>query len=405
MNDKAKWRVLVALSLAELLGLSLWFSATAVVPALAAEWRIDAGEQAWLTMSVQIGFVVGTFLSALFNLSDIFNARHLFSLCALLGAVCNGAIGFFVDSIEVALVLRFLTGVFLAGVYPPGMKIMATWFKEGRGMAIGVLVGALTVGSASPHLLKVLGSADWRQLMLVASLSSVVGGLICLVFVKDGPYDVKGAKFDWRVIGRALSDQGVRLANFGYLGHQWELYAVWTWMPLFLLESFQLSGVAQAGTWAGVCAFAVIGIGGVGCVLAGLLADRYGRTTITIISMVASGLCCLTAGLFFGGSPAALMALCLVWGFVIVADSAQFSTSITELSEPAYVGTVLTLQTCLGFLLTLGSIRLLPVFVEQVGREWAFVGLACGPAFGALSMYRLRRLPTAVKIGGERGSR
>ncbi len=402
MKRDPKWRMLVALSLAELLGLSLWFSATAVIPALAAEWRIDAGDQAWLTMSVQVGFVVGTFFSALFNLSDIFNARHLFALCAVLGALCNGAIGLFVEGIEAALVLRFCTGVFLAGVYPPGMKIMATWFKEGRGMAIGVLVGALTVGSASPHLLKVLGSADWRQLMLVASLSSVIGGLICLFFVKDGPYEVKGAKFDWRVIGRALSDQGVRLANFGYLGHQWELYAVWTWIPLFLLESFQLSGVAVAGTWAALSTFAVIGIGGVGCVLAGMLADRYGRTTITIGSLLISGFCCLTVGMFFGGSPAVLLALCLVWGFVIVADSAQFSTSITELSDPAYVGSVLTLQTCLGFLLTMGSIRLMPVFVEQVGWEWAFVGLAIGPAFGALSMYRLRRLPVAAKIGGER---
>jgi MFS family permease len=402
MKKDQKWRILVALSLAELLGLSLWFSATAVIPALAAEWQIDAGAQAWLTMSVQVGFVVGTFLSALFNLSDIFNARHLFALCAVLGAACNGAIGLFVEGIDVALVLRFFTGVFLAGVYPPGMKIMATWFKEGRGMAIGVLVGALTVGSASPHLLKVLDSSDWRQLMLLASLASVIGGLICLLFVKDGPYDVKGAKFDWRIIGRALSDQGVRLANFGYLGHQWELYAVWTWIPLFLLESFQLSGVAQAATWAAVSTFAVIGIGGVGCVLGGILADRYGRTTITIGSMLISGFCCLTVGMFFGGSPLVLLALCLVWGFVIVADSAQFSTSITELSDPAYVGTVLTLQTCLGFLLTMGSIRLMPVFVEQVGWEWAFAGLALGPAFGVVSMYRLRRLPVAAKIGGER---
>lgn len=339
-----KWRVLFILSVAELLGMVLWFSASSVTPALAAEWQLTDASKAWLTMSVQIGFVVGALLSALLNLSDIFNARYLFSISALMGALFNGAIGLFIDSLALALGLCFLTGVCLAGVYPPGMKIMATWFKEGRGMAIGVLVGALTVGSASPHLLKVLGGPDWRQLMLMASISSIFAGLICLRFVKDGPYGSKSAKFDWRFAGRVFSDRGVRLANFGYLGHMWELYAVWTWVLIFLLGNFvAVSGVADASAWAAVGAFAVIGIGGLGCAIAGVLADCYGRTLMTIVSILISGSCCAIAGFLYGSSPVVLMGLCLIWGFAIVADSAQFSANITELAESAYIGTALTI--------------------------------------------------------------
>ena len=396
-----KWRILILLSIAELLGMALWFSASAVAPTLVEQWQLSKSGEAWLTMSVQIGFVVGAFLSALLNLSDIIKARYVFSIGAFVGAIFNGSIGLFVEGAGAAIILRFFTGVCLAGVYPPAMKIMATWFKSGRGMAIGILVGALTVGSAFPHLLKVIGHPDWRQLMLIASALSIAAGLICLIFVKDGPYHTEGAKFDWRYIGKSLSDRGVRLADFGYFGHMWELYAVWAWVPLFLFESFKRSGLENSESWAAIASFSVIGVGGIGCVVAGILADRYGRTTITIISMLISGSCCILSGFLFGYNPIALITICLIWGFAVPADSAQFSASVTELEDPEYIGTALTIQTCMGFLLTMASIRLLPVFVDWVSWYWAFSVLAIGPLFGVVSMYRLKQLPDAVKIGGE----
>lgn len=383
--------------------MTLWFSAAAVTPDLAIEWSLDGADKAWLVMAVQIGFVCGTLLSALLNLADIFNARRLFALCAGAGALCNAAIALWAQSSMSALLLRFLTGVCLAGVYPPGMKIMATWFKQGRGLAIGALVGALTIGSALPHMLKLVGGTDWRQVMLMASALAVTGGMICLVYVKDGPYAVKGARFDWRYGLKALGDKGLRMANLGYLGHQWELYAVWTWGPLFLYESFKVSGVEDAVFWAGLGSFCFIAIGSLGCVLGGILADRYGRIIITIVSMAISGSCCLLVGVFFGGEPAFLLGVCLIWGIAIIADSAQFSASITELADPAYLGTVLTLQTCLGFLLTMVSIRLMPILAAWVGWQWVFSSLVIGPLFGIWGMAKLRSLPQATKIGGKKG--
>jgi MFS family permease len=367
--------------------MAVWFSASAVAPALSSLWQLDDSGRAWLTMSVQAGFVAGALLSALLNLSDRLPAHLLFAVSAMAASLSTAAIAAIANGLGAAVTLRFLTGFFLAGVYPVGMKIVATWTKADRGLGIGLLVGALTLGSAGPQLLNALGaSSDWKLLLYIAAGCAAAGGIIAALFVREGPNKAKAPPFRWSYAAAILRDRPVLLANLGYLGHMWELYAMWAWIAAYSHSSS--------------IAFFAIAAGAPGSVIAGKLADRIGRTTITIASMAISGACALTIGFFFHAGTAAMATIAIVWGFAIVADSAQFSACITELGAREYVGTALTLQTSLGFLLTMFTIRLVPWVEARIGTQWSFSVLAIGPAAGILAMIALRRNPASARIAG-----
>jgi len=391
--QSTRWRVLTLLGIAELLGMSLWFSASAVTPQLRSIWGLTTAEAGWLTTIVQLGFVFGTATAAILNLADVIPSGRLFSISALLGALANAAI-LAVPGYPWVLVMRFLTGFFLAGVYPPAMKMTATWFKNERGLAIGVIVGALTVGKATPYLVRAIPNVGLRPVVLASSFGALIAAILVATGYRDGPYPFASRPFSWRQVSDVVRIREWRLATSSYLGHMFELYAFWTWVPTFLAASVRLSsgGAVRSQRLVSLLAFVTIAIGGAGSVWGGLFADRRGRERLVTISLLVSGSCCILSGLLFGAPIWVLGALAMTWGFFVIADSAQFSTLVTE-SVPAHtVGTALTVQTSLGFLLTMLPMQLVPFIGQRIGWRWAFAVLALGPIAGIAAIRRFASL-------------
>jgi MFS family permease len=391
-RDPARWRILTLLATAELLGMSLWFAGSAVASQLAASWSLTSGQTAWLTTIVQLGFVCGTAMAALLNLADVLPSRWYFAGAAVIGGLANAGLvasgGF-----ATALALRFITGFALAGVYPPAMKMASTWFRARRGLAIGTVVGALTVGKATPYLVHALPNAGASTVILTASGFALVAALLIAMWYVDGPYPFPPRQFSWGLVRTVFERREWRLATGGYLGHMFELYSFWTWIPLFIAASVAAEGVAashRVDARVSLIAFGTIAIGGLGCVWGGLAADRRGRERLVMLAMALSGSCALLIPFAFGRSLWILAPLAWAWGFFVIADSAQFSALVTESVPSHAVGTALTVQTSVGFLLTMVSIQLIPPLVAIVGWRWVFPVLAIGPTLGIAAIRRLK---------------
>jgi MFS family permease len=400
-ENNMRWRMLAYLAIALVFSWSTWFSASAVIPQLRLIWTLSPSTSAWLTIAVQLGFVVGAVISSLFNLADLFSSRYII-MGGAIGAAAANSLLLIADGPELGIPLRLATGFFLAGVYPPAFKLLSTWFRENRGLALGILAAAIAIGGGVPHLINGLGGLEWRIVISLTSLQALLGGLIAGFLIQGGPYPFPKAVADLRQVGLSLANRGVRLATLGYVSHMWELFAMAAWILLFFVDVFNYHQIDLESA-AAFATFAVYASGGVGSWLGGILADKWGRTNTTILFLAISGSCAILIGLVHQSSLILTLLIGFIWGITVTGDSAQFSTMVTETADQAYVGTALTVQLAAGFAVTVVTIWLLPFLQEWFSWRWAFALLAPGPVIGIWAMARLKSLPEAAKIGGGKG--
>ncbi|ESZ72280.1 MFS transporter [Mesorhizobium sp. L103C119B0] len=400
VEDTHRWRVLGLLCLAVVLSLTTWFSAAAITPELRAAWHLSGAIEAWLTNGVQIGFVAGALISSLVNLPDVVRLNRLMAVSSLLAAAANACLLLQPGPVGI-VAARIVTGVALAGVYPPALKLVSTWFIRERGLALGATIGALTLGSALPHLFRALtGSFDWRSVLLAASAATLIGSALFWFFASEGPHAFGKAMFDPRQIGEIFRDRPLLLVNIGYLGHMWELYAMWTWLLTYARAALEEQG-QPSPAFASLLTFCAIAAGVAGCLLGGVLSDRFDRSLTTAGMMIVSALCALAIGFVFHGPLWLFVLIAVVWGISVIGDSAQFSAVVTELGDRRFVGTALSVQLGLGFALTVLVIGLIPHVAALLGGwRWAFLLSVPGPLIGAAAMLSLRRLTSSTKMAG-----
>jgi len=370
--------------------MSLWFVSAAVLPEMSAEVGLSDARGAALSSAVQIGFVIGALAFAILGLADRFDPRRVFLISGLIAATANALLLVTpIGGIE-QIGLRAITGAALAGVYPVGMKIAVGWGTTDRGFLVGLLVGALTLGSASPHLIALLGGVDWRVTVAIASIVSALGAILVLL-AQLGPHHVRAPRFDPTVIKQAWTNRRVRLAYAGYLGHMWELYAFWAWCAAIATASYLLAGLEGAEAAGRLTAFVAIALGGFACVPVGMMADRIGKARAAQAMMIVSGIAGIASALAFGGPVWIVATALIIWGVFIIPDSAQFSALVADAAPPASVGSLMTFQTALGFALTAVTVQVTPMLANSLGWSATIAIMVLGPMFGIEAMRRLIR--------------
>ena len=389
MSDKA--RTLTFLLIASAAGMCLWFMTAAILPDIAAELGLPKARQTALSSAVQAGFVAGALVIAVTGLADLVDPRRLFAACALGTAAANALLLVIPLDTTGALGLRFLGGALMAGVYPVGMKIAVGWGVKDRGLLVGALVGALALGKSVPYGLAWLGGADWRAALGTGSLIAALGaGLVLLTAL--GPHHRRAPGFRPGAIRIAFTDRRIRAAYLGYFGHMWELYIFWAWVGAAATASYLAAGAADAVSLGKLTAFIAIASGAPACIIAGHYADRVGKARVASWAMLTSGSLAVLTALSFGGAPWLLFLLFVLWGIAVIPDSAQFSALVADYAPPEWAGSLLTLQTALGFLLTVATVQLAPLGAELFGWQVLLALLAIGPAFGVLALRPLVRL-------------